>query len=442
MKLKKVIIIMLVFILIFSLSIVVILVNNRNKQTVEGETDRSEPQTEFDSTIQRVSIRNNFYMIKNAVDKFYGNYIGMYNSLDDITEMGEISKEEQEKECKEAVYSILDEEYRNYKNITLDNLQSKLSKVPTLEITITDMYESQKDENIYAYFVYGYTRNKETLQISDFSILVKADLKNRTYKVLLQDYVENKYKDIQLGDNIKIALPTEIESNEYNKMNFRAISDARYVTDIINNYKENMLYNIEEAYENLDSEYKEKRFNTIEEFKKYVSERKETIKSTNVEKFQKQKYEDYNQFICVDNEGKQLIIKEIAPMKYTLLLDTYTINFPQFIEKYESVNEKNKVALNMEKIKEAINDGNYKYVYEKLNETFRNKNFQSYNNFVANFSQKFFKDNTFEYKSVEKKDNVYYITILIKNNDSKEEKSEKFVMRLLENTDFEISYNI
>lgn len=444
MKLKKVIIIMLIFILIFSSVIVAILLHNRENRTTSEETDRPK-YSEIDSTIQRVLIRNNFYMIKSCVENFYTYYGKLYHPEDYIVEDSGESTEEHKKESINVVYSILDENYIDYRNITLENLESKLSETNPLSVTIKDMYVAQKDENMEAYFVYGNVRDIKTSEISDFSMMVKADMRNRTYKILLQDYIEEKYNNIQIGEKIKIDLPDKIEANKYNTIDFEAVSDSKYVTDIIRTYKDNMKFSPEEVYNNLDSEYKEKRFKNLELFKKYVSEKVEEIKTLRVEKYQKQKYDNYVQYVCIDNNGKYIIINEVAPMKYSLILDTYTVDLPEFRAKYESVNNENKVALNMEKIKEAINDNNYKYVYGKLNEIFRNNNFETCNDFVEDFAPKFFKENTFRYKNIEERNNnIYYITVLVKdkNDESQEKQNVKIVMKLLEDTNFEISYNI
>lgn len=443
MKLKKVIIIMLIFIFIFSSVIVAILVHEGKNKTTSEDTDRPR-YTEIDSTIQRVSIRNNFYMIKSCVENFYTYYGKIYHTEDYIAEGSGENIEEHKKESINAVYNMLDENYISYQKITLENLESKLSEINPLSVIIKDMYVAQKDENMEVYFVYGNVRDIKTSAISDFSMMVKADMRNRTYKILLQNYVEEKYNNIQIEETIKIDLQDKIENNKYNTMDFESVSDATYVGDIIRTYKDNIKFNLEEVYNNLDSEYKEKRFENLESFKEYASEKAEEVKTLRVEKYQKERYDDYVQYVCLTNNGKYIIIREIAPMKYSLVLDIYTIDLPEFIAKYESVNNQKKVALNMEKIKEAINEKDYEYVYGKLNETLRNINFQNYNDFIADFASRFFEQNIFEYKNIEEGNNIYYITVLVKdkNNTSELGKNMKFVMRLLEDTNFEISYNI
>lgn len=447
---KKIIIITAIVILVLGLIIGIFLlchgVNlNKNQATPNMQND----PIEIDSTIQRVSKKNNFYMVKSCVDKFYTYYESIYNEENDNYVIDEEAKESIEKQQKtdvKAVYGMLDEDYINYKNITLENLTSKLSKINAASVTITDMYESQMNENIYVYFVYGNIRDIKTSKTSDFSMIVKIDMKNRAYKVLLKDYVEEKYNTIQtgIGERLEINVPNEIKAEEYNIFDYKSISDSTYVADIINAYKNSMMFNPEEVYNILDSEYKEKRFKDLESFKKYALAKTKEVVTLKVEKYQSEKYEEYVQYVCLDNKGKYIIIRESAPMKYSLILDTYSIDLPEFKTKYENANGTTKVAFNMDKIKDAINDNNYEYVYSKLNEVFKNDNFKTYSKFIKDFEPRFFEENTFKYKNVEGESKVYTIEVLVKNkkDESSEGKNITFVMQLLEDTNFEISYSM
>ena len=57
---------------------------------------------------------------------------------------------------------------------------------------------------------------------------------------------------------------------------------------------------------------------------------------------------------------------------YSVILDTYTVDLKDFTDKYNSADVSTKVGMNVEKVIEAINDKDYRYVYNKLDETFRN----------------------------------------------------------------------
>lgn len=147
---KKTIIVILIIILIVSLTTVAILLWHRGK-TDEKQATPAMPTdpVEIDNTLQRVSKRNNFYMVKSCVDKFYAYYESLYNSQGDsiiIDEEAQKSLDKQKEENKNAVYSMLDDTYIDYKNITLDNLTSKISKIDPLYVSVTEMYELQKED--------------------------------------------------------------------------------------------------------------------------------------------------------------------------------------------------------------------------------------------------------------------------------------------------------
>ena len=176
-------------------------------------------------------------MVKSCVDKFYAYYESLYNSQGDsiiIDEEAQKSLDKQKEENKNAVYSMLDDTYIDYKNITLDNLTSKISKIDPLYVSVTEMYELQKDENMYVYFVYGNIRDQKTSNISKFSMIVKIDMRNRAFKVLLQDYVNEKYNNIQIGETVQINI------SDKNKFEHPTIKPLKFIETIIrNSSKEN-----------------------------------------------------------------------------------------------------------------------------------------------------------------------------------------------------------
>ena len=54
------------------------------------------------------------------------------------------------------------------------------------------------------------------------------------------------------------------------------------------------------------------------------------------------------------------------------MLDSYTINTPRFLEEYQKSNEQEKVELTINKVFEALNNKDFKYIYGKLDENYKN----------------------------------------------------------------------
>ena len=120
-----------------------------------------------------------------------------------------------------------------------------------------------------------------------------------------------------------------------------------------------------------------------------------------------------------------------------MMLDTYTIDLPEFIEKYEASNDNIKVALNIEKLKEAIKMGDYKYVYNRLDESFKLNNFKTLEEFEKFVKNEEFnaKDDKIEYKQYEKINGVHTYNITIKD------KEVRVIMKLEEERDFIFSFS-
>lgn len=99
-----------------------------------------------------------------------------------------------------------------------------------------------------------------------------------------------------------------------------------------NIFLENLKYDMQKSYELLDTQYKQNKFKNINEYIQYVQNNKlqeNAIKSYNV-----YTYDDYNQYVCIDNQNRYYIFNEKGIMNFTVILDTYTIDLPEFTEKY------------------------------------------------------------------------------------------------------------
>lgn len=452
MSTKKIIMILtiLVITIIIIISIILLLLNgNNNTNNNDGNKNIEEniatpamkdDPIEIKESLEKVTVRNNYYTVKNCITKFYTYYSSIYNVEENNIIRDEeaiASLENEKKQNIQAVYSILDKKYKTYKKITLENLETKLNAINRPNIEITDMYVSQKNENINIYFVYGYLIDTSSSNISKFSMIVNIDMLNRTYTVLLEDYIKENYGDIKIGENIEFSYLDNIETNTYNTFKYQAITDDTYIADIFNSFRENLIYNKTHIYENLDKTYKQKRFGTLEGFEQYVNDKIREISIMKLTKYQKTKYDDYTQYVCLADNNKYYIINVFSPTEIEFILDTYTIDQPEFLEKYKAADEKTKVALNIQKIKEAFNNNDFEYVYDKLDMTFRQNNYPDYNNFKEYLKLNLFENNIFEYKNIEKHGDIYVTNIIINKT-----KKMDIIMKLSNDTSFYISFNI
>ena len=132
-------------------------------------------------------------------------------------------------------------------------------------------------------------------------------------------------------------------------------------------------------------------------------------------------------------------------MKYSLILDTYTIDIPEFTEKYKVSNDQEKVILNLNKFMLAINDGDYKYAYSVLADSFKRNNFPTYQTFENYVKTRFFKNNNFEYSKFGDEAGTYYtytVNISDASNQTNDKITKTFIILLEEGTDFKLSFNV
>lgn len=112
--------------------------------------------------------------------------------------------------------------------------------------------------------------------------------------------------------------PKTYDINEYNLVN---INDRQLAAIYLNDYRNYLKNNIDQAYELLNEEYRSKKFNNIEEFKTYIN----TININNMS-VEKYNISDDKKIIDVyisDNDRFIFKIKNI--LEYEVYLDDTTV---------------------------------------------------------------------------------------------------------------------
>ncbi|MGN1310587.1 MAG: hypothetical protein ACI4VP_02610 [Clostridia bacterium] len=447
---KKIKMIILTLILVCIVLIgIIALFNRRANKEVISETENIEGAYEFDlNKIKRVKNKSDYYLVNRCINKFYSNYIKNND-----------------------IYNLLDDEYINMFNIKEDNLNDKFGKFEDLKIDLTDVYVSEIGIGISQYFIYGYLMDITTNNITDLAMIVRIDTGNQTFSIFPYEYLEkNGYLNITENSKIDMEEVQTVRNKKDNTFIFQYIDDETYMKYMFENYIYRCLYNPTLAYECLDAEYKEKRFGNIEKFKEFIDEKKDIYisydsknnkqygdfndmnkyllylaqnKQLNLKSYKKTKYDDYMEYVIIDNFENYYIFRETNIMQYKLLLDTYTIDLPEFIEKYYGTEPTEKVALNIQKIFEAINNKDYNYVYGKLADGFKKNYFPTLDSFEKYAKEKFYDRNEVEYLFYEKESEEYYsYTIKISDKDTGKSKNLKIIMQLQSGTNFVMSFNV
>ncbi len=165
------------------------------------------------------------------------------------------------------------------------------------------------------------------------------------------------------------------------------------------------------------------------------------IKSNLVSYMTTTTYEGKTEYICLDQYGNYYIFTENAIMDYTVILDTYTIDLPEFTEKYDNGTEQQKVALNIDKFMQSINAKDYKYAYGCLADSFKNNYFKTQEEFENYARENFYESNTVGYNEFNTQGDVYTYSVILTDKNTGEQKTKTFIMRLGEGTNFEMSFN-
>ena len=126
--------------------------------------------------------------------------------------------------------------------------------------------------------------------------------------------------------------------------------------------------------------------------------------------------------------------------KYSVVLDTYTIDLPEFLEKYNSANDKVKVGLNIQKIFESVyNVFSMNILLKFILQNFKQTNFKAVQDF-ANYSIQNFKGKQLTYGDCQQQGSLYIFDITVSDGVNKSNK--RVIMQLKDGTDFVMSFNV
>lgn len=393
------------------------------------EIDKKEKQENFENTftmeiantINFVDNKSEFFAIKSCITKYL-----LYLSQQD----------------NEIIYSMLDQNYISNYNITNKNAISNLEKYNEPVFYMDRLYVIQNTAEIYTYFAYGRVIDKQDLKIGNLNLVVRLDKLNDLFSIIPYKYVEDNKLNIQIGDTI--SLPNnEIKDNIYNKFAFKNVTDEEMVVYYLNEIKDLMVYDIEASYNKLDSEYKKNKFESIEKYKSYIEKNLTQLYSSKGQKYDIKKYKEYNQYICIDQNERYYIINEKHPGEYSVILDTFTIDLPEYVEKYNKSKPNEKVALCIDKFIKNVNAQNYTLAYSMLAESFKNNYFKNQESFENYVKQNFLGKEQIEFVQFQNEKDIYVYKVRLNSSQNSENKLEKnFNIKLGEGTNFEISFNM
>ena len=309
----------LIFVMILSLMLIIGGVYVYLKDTHNSNNSIISNITNTDNKIvTRITNLNEFYRVKNALNKFYVS-CRAYNfpEVDPFEEDEDIDPTE----FLDEVYYILDAEYIKKYNISMDNIADKIKDFTVNEVQINDIYRIQKNNDISMYLVYISELSISDDNDKDIYFVLKLDDQNKYFSVYLEDYVkDNNYDKLKENDEIRISI-YNIESNNFNTYENTVVYNTKYQEDLFNDFRKSCMSNLKRAYSLLDEETKNKKFDTFEKFSNYISQKMSDIVIMKINSCKVEEKENITLYKYTSTKDMNFTIKEIAPLKYTVVIE-------------------------------------------------------------------------------------------------------------------------
>ena len=446
MKKVKVIIILIIILLIILAGILIIRLNQEKKAKEYAENLDDNITLEVEEKIIPVRGYEEFFSIEKMMSNYYL-YLRMGNE--------------------EAVYNILTEHYKTAKRVTNSNAIT-IAKVDSGEGTTFRAREIYYKDDITSpiYLVYGIIE-PDNHQGKECYAIVYVDGETATFAI--EPISKTAYENYKTEKN-ELA-PIKLEQKKFNKYTQVKATEEEIITRYFDTWIRENTYYPNYAYTKLDAEYQKAKYPNASSYGQYVARMQtefasmlpEAIKDISefaseeeylnyINQYQKKgmkqyrvdERKEYTQYTFIDDYENYYIIRAVSPMNYTVLLDTYTVDIPEFIEQYNKADTAGKMQLNLTKIFSAINDGDYRYAYQKLNASYRNSNFPTQASFEEYIKTNFFTKNLIGVSDFQTYDYVYRYQVNIKNANQPNATysvTKTFSMTLGEGTEVEYSFN-
>ena len=443
MKRLKLFIIVLIILIILIIGVLIFMKKKKKKEieSIISEGDAGD-KISFDTTkIEKVTDESRFFSVKSCVQQ----YLDQMNNNNDIyfgfDENNEYSKIVDNETINKNRLNLLSEKFVKDNNITIHNLDQYVETFE--EKVIFDALQMRyiRGEQVENYIVYGIISSLNNEYLGDLYIIVNVDRERKTFSIT-PIKSSSEYDSI---DKINLKYDyLEIQQNDNNIYTNRQMTYEEISKEYFSSYKRIIQVRPDIIYDYLQEDYKLLRFGTLENFKGYVEFNLNEIKGLQIQKYSVNNFENYTEFICMDQYQNVYIFDETNPMDFTLKLDSYTIISDKFKEAYDTSKEQYKVAMNIDKWIQMLNTRDYSHAYEVLDETFRNNNWASVEVFEQYMKEHFplhYEVENVEYSN-EGSTYVQKINLTDVTGKDKNVISLNIIMQLKENYEFVMSFSM
>lgn len=412
---KKSIIIIIIFLI--TLLVVILIYGRKNDNNSYNETPvdeygayqknrESEGKSARDEVAQVVDNMNEYITIQGIINKFNENVLYLNATAADLDLIVTADQEanvvaEYKQNGLKYIENVLAPNYKEKYNVDQAYINNMLSQYSKKDYVITDMYVIYDSEYINTYFVYG------SYGDTKYNFIVIIDRYHNTYQIYLDNYFKEQGYTVENIDTMKTLNITSVEAKDSNSFQYKNIEKEQVIGLYYDEFLKVARNNPEVAYNMLDSEYSAKRFKSKEEFKSYIN-KLPTGSESKIATYTITQGTDYTEYLCKDMLGNNFIFKVKGAMKYTVILDTYTVNVLAYQNEYSGANTSKKAELSLNRFFECINNKDYEKAYNYLNKTFRDTEFGSLEEFKKYVQTYWFNVNSFTFQTIEDKANGTY----------------------------------
>lgn len=433
-KIKKYIIIVICLIIILLIATIGLRKNNSGNQLfISEDIQESEDDREYDDSIQI----SDYFIIKSCVQ-------GYVDALDKTNSVYYVTQENGEqtydsKLQKQTIYSFLSSSYINTNNITENNIDSFI-KVTNEKFRFYPIeIKKMNDTEVRTFKVAGVIQNLEYKNANREFFIVNVDYSNNTFSI--QQLGEKEYEKYNKSNDTEKNI-----NNNGNNVFYNSNIDVQKISvEYLNLYKFLTLADPQITFNMMTEEYRNKRFGTLDNYKQYIKDNYEEIVGIYANKYLTNNTEQTIQYVIKDQYENLYIFDVESTMDYTIKLDTYTLDEEKFKTTYNSSDEGQRVQMNIDKFFDMINRQDYRTPYKCLDNTFKKKNFNNEKLFENYVKSKLFKYNKYSVKELKSVgSNTYACRMNISDKTTEDGASVQMtvIMKLLEGTDFTMSFSM
>ncbi len=360
--------------------------NSINNETLDNS------KLNMSNKLQKEENKAIYFLLKQCMAKYYDNS----TSLAGEETLGENTTEELEP-LEDELWYLIDDEAKKLLGLNKENLAEIHEEVELPKFVIDMIYSQKLSETQNIYIIYNRIEGIEEKQ--DKILLIRLDTKNNTFSAYPQKYLQERGLDkLKEGDSIKIDNLQEIPSNGYNLYNTDEIeeNDLVYLKELYEKYKFDLYYDVEHLYNSLNEEYKNQNYGNYDEFNNFIETHRQELESDEMQKYRTADTNNGTELIGIGTSGRNYIFDMTNLTEYDVRLDGYSSVTEEYMKNYNMVLPEGKGRYSINRIFNAINEKNYKFLYDKLNDVQKQNYYPTYEEFV-----KFIQNNLFEENNAE-----------------------------------------